>query len=108
MFEEDLDDRDMALIDGDMERGLFPTVASIQVDSVLGEQLQDVRLITKAGMVDGPITIFVLHMYTHNIVYYNIARNLCLQGENFRLFSPSALMGEMFVPQIFCPVLRNT
>ena len=98
MFEEDLDDRDMALIDGDVERGLFPTVASIQVDSVLGEQLQDVRLITKAGMVDGPITIFVLHMYTHNIVYYNISQKSLPSGRKFSPFSPPALMGEMFVP----------
>ena len=54
-----------------------PMVASIQVNPVLGEQLQDVRLITKAGMVDSPITIFVLHMYmyTHNIVY-NIAAEI--------------------------------
>ena len=61
MFEQDLDDRDVPLIDSHVQRSLLPSVASVQINSMLGQQLQNIRLITKAGMVDSPITVFVLH-----------------------------------------------
>lgn len=35
VLQENLDDRDVALVDGDMEGRLLPSVASIQVDSML-------------------------------------------------------------------------
>ena len=37
VFEQDLDDRDVSLVDSHVERGLLPSVASIQVDSMLGQ-----------------------------------------------------------------------
>lgn len=61
VFEQDLDDRDVSLIDSHVEGGLLPSVASVQVDSMLSQQLQDIRLITKTGMVDSTVTILVLY-----------------------------------------------
>ena len=62
MLQENLDDRDVPLVDGYVERRLFPTVTSVQVDSMLSEQLKHIRFIAKAGVVDSAVTIFVLHM----------------------------------------------
>ena len=65
VFEENLNDRDVPLVDGHVKRGLLPSIASVQVDSMLGQQLQDIRLITKAGVVDSPITVLVLYTYMY-------------------------------------------
>ena len=37
VFEQDLDDRDVPLVDGHMEGGLLPSIASVEVNSMLGQ-----------------------------------------------------------------------
>ena len=43
-----------------------------------------------------------MYIHVHDVLLYS---QKFLPGENFLTFSPPALMGEIFIPQISCPML---
>ena len=60
LLEQDLDDGHMPLVDGQVEWCLFALVPGVEVDGVLGQDSDDIRLVTQRGVVDGSVTILVL------------------------------------------------
>lgn len=60
VLQEDFDDRDVPFIHSYVQRSLLPSVTSIQVNSVLSEQFENIGLVPKAGMMNSFVTILVL------------------------------------------------
>ena len=58
--QELINDIIMTFADSNMQWGLQTLVACIEVTSVLGQDVNDVRLITKTSTVDCLISIFIL------------------------------------------------
>ena len=63
-FEQNFHDSDVALIDGNVQRGLAPLVASVQIGSRVSQQLHHRRLVPKGCMMNGPISVLVLQTTT--------------------------------------------
>lgn len=59
-LEERLDDADVALVDGDVQRRLAPFVARVQVGARVRQQLHHRRLVAEGRVVHGPVAVLVL------------------------------------------------
>ena len=60
VLQQDLNHTHVALVHGHVERRLLGAVPGIEVHPVPGQEVDNVWLIPKAGMVDHPVSILVL------------------------------------------------
>ncbi len=59
-LQEGLDDTDVALVDGHVEWRLSPSVPGVEVCPTVPQQLNYLLLVPETGMVDRPVSVFVL------------------------------------------------
>ena len=60
--EQRLDDSDVSLVDGDVQRSLPPLVARVQVRAGVCQQLHDGWLVAEGRVVDGAVAVLVLDL----------------------------------------------